>query len=357
MNNYGQIMGSIDKANTAGKIAGALMQGNFGSAIQNGINYALLNRFVRSNANSQPAQINNQDNLGILGNATGNDLQQYAAQNNLLNQAGMPNQQAINAYENNGANVNAVKSALTDQSSLNKRQVSSVANSMKSATGKGSQAMEDAAADRIGQFASQGASGGTVNNIANALGATRGELLGGAGAIGGGLALAGAALAANNAANKKADSDAVAANAKKNETDDSDINKAQNTANLLSDAYNAQAADVALRTGIATGNSGMVSQAQALQSNNQQREMARNAAVQQQAVQNQLGQGSILNGILSQIPGTQQNALMRQQEANQQQLAMQGVVSPGINPYVGGGAQNLNMQGLQQASNYGTQGF
>lgn len=346
---YMQTMGQMQKANALGGVANSALSGDVGGALSNLINYAALRKMI------------NQNQGGFAGGATNsgtssaaNTASKLYAQNDIALDGSLDKM-----VKSGTGDVAGLKSALQTEGNLNAKQAQSVVSAGISnlENGEGLDGMAQGAESRLSQFAKQDTTGGVVNNVASKLGLSTGELATGLGIAGAGaglLGLAGAAQAdSTNKQNTEANNQAAAQTA----GDTAALQKASDQANNISDAYNGAAANAALTVGIANANSGMINSAQSLQQSNQQREMARQAAQNQQAIQKQLGNGSVLNGILSEIPGTQQNALMKQSAANQSQLAQQGIITSGINPYVGGSAQNINMSGLSSMANYGTQGF
>lgn len=112
-------------------------------------------------------------------------------------------------------------------------------------------------------------------------------------------------------------------------------------ANALNNNTNNNIAQSAMILGLLPGQSGLLGQGMEMQDRNQQRQAAQAAAQNLKAIGANTD-GGMMNGIMSNIPGTQQYGDMQRANAYQEQLAQQGIIAPSYNAWNRGG----NMQGI-----------
>lgn len=367
INNYGQAMAAIDKANTASNGVGSLMNGDLGGAAQNLMRYVMLNKMLKQNGETATPQSPQQTAIqqyaakkGLTGNTpqemaesmlpkvqTAQGEQTLSGANSLSN--------LVNNSQYDGNKTGLQKFIAASGKTLNSETLGDDAmkqlknaSSVDEASGIidkaiGAQRAEaingvegdlkdiTASADKTkggsgltGKIASKlGVSGGTVKGVAA-----------GAGALLAANAL-GTLLNSGKAQGQQA-ANAVAQNAQ------TDVQNQQN-------AYQNMVANNDLALGSLPGQSQLQTNGQQLLQNTQTNQAAQAAARQLQQIGNQT-QGGILNGIAAMVPGTQAYSNTQRANALQQQLAQAGVIAPSYSPWNSGG----NMNGLGSVTTAGT---
>lgn len=355
INNYGQVMGAMDKANAASNGIGSLMNGDLGGAAQNGLQYLMLNKMLKQNGQTgvaaKNASLTNGQKLSAnidtaIDNASSKQLNEIAQENGSVNKEGSvtPTDADYTQFQKEGLDPTYLKQELSN-SGVNKSASKAVVNSANNAWNAGENSTADDminAASKSSRDVGAAEDSSLTGKIANKLGVSSGAAKAGM-AIGLGLlgsqigGALGSAASGNTASAKAATANAASDQA------------AVNSAKGLQNAYQQQVANADLALGMLPGESALQGQGMQLQQNTQNQMAAQNAGQQLQNIGQQT-QGGLLNGISSLVPGTQAYSNVQRANALQQQLAQQGIVAPSYSAWNAGG----NMQGLGGLVSAGT---